>query len=91
MIGAHRASHGQTGVIVVLALSPLGPGQLLLVNGIAILATGRAAFFSLSSASGRKVGPGFRPETAPVAACGKPDALLAPTDYRYSMNWARSY
>ena len=25
-----------------------------------------------------KVGPGFRPETASAAACGKPDALLAP-------------
>ena len=26
----------------------------------------------------RKVGPGFRPETASAAACGKPGALLAP-------------
>ncbi|OUP49413.1 hypothetical protein B5F19_15740 [Pseudoflavonifractor sp. An184] len=78
MIGANSGSHGQTGVIVVFVLSPLGPGQLLLVNGIAILATGRAAFFSLFSALGRKVGPGFRPETALAAARGKPNALLAP-------------
>ena len=64
--------------MVAFVLSPLGPGQLLLVNGIAIPVIGKAAFFSLSSASGRKVGPGFRPETASAAACGKPDALLAP-------------
>ena len=43
-IGAHNGSHGQTGVMVVFVLSPLGLGQLLLANSIAILTTGRGAF-----------------------------------------------
>lgn len=29
--------------------------------------------------SADKVGPGFRPESASAAACGKPDSLLVPT------------
>ena len=46
-------------------------------GGISLLVPHGTAAFSLSA---DKVGPGFRPETAPAAACGKPDALLAPPE-----------
>ena len=78
MIVAHSGSQGQTGVMIVSVLSLLGPGKLFLINSIAIPAIAEPIFFSLSSAPGRKVGPGFCPETALEAACRKPNALLAP-------------
>ena len=86
MIGPHRGSHGHTGIMIVPVLFLLGPGQHLLVDSIVILVIGRAAFFSLSSALGRKVGPGFCPENALAAAFGKPDTLLAPTQ-----GWVKSF
>ena len=43
-IEAHRGSHGQTRVMIVFVLAPLGTGQLLLVNSIAIPVIDRVAF-----------------------------------------------
>ena len=43
-IEAHSGSHGQTRVMIVFVLAPLGTGQLLLVNSIAIPVIDRVAF-----------------------------------------------
>ena len=80
VIGPHRDSHGQAEIVIVFIFSPLGPGQLSLVNSIAISAISRAA--SLLSVVGPwpKSGAGPLPECYVGGYLRQPGRLFFPAE-----------